>query len=64
MTKNVIYDCSEYDRNFIFTDLDQSPNIQDHYSVISYGLCKHCDFENNCSLNKLGTVVFNCEQYQ
>ncbi len=65
-TKKEIYDCSEYAGTLIFTDISQSANIQHSYShtETSSGLCKDCDFENSCSLNEFGTVVFNCEQYQ
>lgn len=64
--KKEIYDCSEYSRDIIFTDISSSANFQPTYfsAQMSSGLCKNCDFENSCSFNEFGTVVFNCEQYQ
>lgn len=65
-TKKVIYDCSEHEKNMIFTDVSQSMILNNLYyePKSSAGLCKNCDFEKSCTFNQIGTAVFNCEQYQ
>lgn len=65
-TKKEIYDCSEYAADIIFTDISPLANIQhaNYPRKPSNGLCTNCDFENNCSFDEFGTVVFSCAHYQ